>query len=164
MILEEVVGALHDLLLDLDALLGLQLVDQRLDILRRRYLVVLAVNDETRRRAGGEEGEVVEVRLRGDRDEALDLGPAHEKLHADPGAEREACDPAAAGVGMDRLHPIERGGSVRQLARAVIELALAAADAAEVEAQDREAALREHVKELVDDLVVHRPAELGMRV
>jgi hypothetical protein len=46
----------------------------------------------------------------------------------------------------------------------VVELALAAADAAEVEAQHREAALREHVEELVDDLVVHRAAELRMRV
>ena len=44
---------------------------------------------------------------------------------------------------------------------AVVELALAAADAAEIEAQHREAALREHVEELVDDLVVHRPPNCG---
>ena len=52
----------------------------------------------------------------------------------------------------------------RQLADAVVEHALAAADAAEVEAQHREAALREHVEQIVDDLVVHRPAELRVRM
>ena len=36
---------------------------------------------------------------------------------------------------MQRLHPVERGGGIRKLARAVVELALAAADTAEVEAQ-----------------------------
>src|SRR5690606_17853675 len=70
----------------------------------------------------------------------------------------------ALGIGMQRLHPVERGGRVRQLARAVVELALAAADAAEIEAQRGEVALLEHVEQVVDDLVVHRAAELRMRV
>ena len=67
-------------------------------------------------------------------------------------------------VGVHRLHPVERGGGVGELARAVVERALAPADAAEVEAEHGEAALREHIEELVDDLVVHRPAELRMRM
>jgi hypothetical protein len=46
----------------------------------------------------------------------------------------------------------------------VIERALAAADAAEIEAQRREAAVHEGVIELVDDRVVHRPAELRVRM
>jgi hypothetical protein len=46
----------------------------------------------------------------------------------------------------------------------VVELALAAADAAEIEPQHGEATLGEHVKQLVRDLVVHRPAELRMRM
>ncbi len=65
LVLEEVVRALHDRVVDLDALLGLQLVDERLDVLRRRDLVLVAMDDEARRRAGGEEGEVVEVRPAG---------------------------------------------------------------------------------------------------
>jgi hypothetical protein len=44
---------------------------------------------------------------------------------------------------MDRLHPVERAGGVRQLANAVVEAALAAADAAEIEAQRGEAAADE---------------------
>jgi hypothetical protein len=44
----------------------------------------------------------------------------------------------------------------------VVELALASADAAEIEPQRREAALLEHVEQVVDDLVVHRAAELRM--
>src|SRR5215475_2268317 len=44
-----------------------------------------------------EEREVVEVGGRRDRDEAFDLGTAHQELHADPGAEREAGNPAALG-------------------------------------------------------------------
>ena len=65
---------------------------------------------------------------------------------------------------MQRLHPVERRGGVGQFARAVVEFALAAADAAEIEAQRGEIALLEHIEEVVDDLVVHRPAELRMRV
>src|SRR5690606_7895627 len=48
-------------------------------------------------------------------------------------------------------------------ALAVIEGALAPAHAPEVEAQDREAALHEVIIQVVDDLVVHRPAELRVR-
>jgi hypothetical protein len=46
----------------------------------------------------------------------------------------------------------------------VVENALATADTARIEAQDREAALREHVKQVVDDLVVHRSPEFGVRM
>ena len=46
----------------------------------------------------------------------------------------------------------------------MVEFALAAADRAEVEAQRREAALLEHVEQIVDDLVVHGAAELRMRM
>ena len=52
----------------------------------------------------------------------------------------------------------------RQLADAVVEHALALADAAEVEAQRREAAPDEGLVEQLDDLVVHRPARLRVRV
>ena len=62
-----------------------------------------------------------------------------------------------------QLQPVERGGGIGQLARAVVEIALAAPDAAEIEAQHREAALDEQVVEVVDDLVVHRAAELRVR-
>ena len=91
-------------------------------------------------------------------------GPAHQKLHADPGAEREAGDPAGLRLRIDGLRPVERGRRIRQFAGAVVERALAAADAAEVEAQRREAAVHELVVELVDDLMVHRPAELRVRM
>ncbi len=49
---------------------------------------------------GARNEEVVQVRLRRDRDEALDLGAAHQQLHADPGAEREARNPAGARFGL----------------------------------------------------------------
>ena len=51
-----------------------------------------------------------------------------------------------------------------ELADAVVERALALADAAEVEPQGREAALDEGLVEQLDDLVVHRAAGLRMRV
>ena len=130
----------------------------------RHHRVLVAMDDQAGRRAGREEREVVEIGGRRDRDEALDLRPAHQQLHADPGAEREAGDPAAARFRIDGLRPVERGGGIRQFAGAVVERALAAADAAEVEAQHREAAVHEGVVELVDDLVVHRPAELRVRM
>ena len=73
-------------------------------------------------------------------------------------------DPAAAAVGVVLLHPVERGRGIAQLALAVVEALLRAADAAEVEAQHREAAADEHVEQVVDDLVVHRAAMQRMRV
>src|SRR5690606_17474385 len=42
--------------------------------------------------------------------------------------------------------------------------ALAAADPAEIEAQRGKAALLEHIEKIIDDLVVHRSAELRMRM
>ena len=62
---------------------------------------------------------------------------------------------------MDWTQSSARGG-VGQLADAVVEHALALADAAEIEAQRREAALDEGLVEQLDDLVVHRAA--GLRV
>ena len=59
---------------------------------------------------------------------------------------------------------IERRGGVGKLAHALVVFALAAADAPEVEAQDGEAHVVEGVMKVVDDLVVHRAAELRMRV
>src|SRR5690606_40775663 len=53
---------------------------------------------------------------------------------------------------------------IRQLTRAVVERALAAAYAPKIEAQRGEAALLEHIEQIVDDLVVHRAAELRMRM
>ena len=52
-VLEEMVGAVDDLLVDLDALLGLQLVDQRLDVLLRHDLVLVAMDDQARRTGRG---------------------------------------------------------------------------------------------------------------
>ena len=66
--------------------------------------------------------------------------------------------------GIVHLQPVERGGRIGELARAVVEIALAAPDAAEIEAQHREAALGERVIQMVDDLVVHGAPELRMRV
>src|SRR5262249_981195 len=65
---------------------------------------------------------------------------------------------------VDRLRPVERRGGVRQFALAVVERALAASDAAEIKPQHREVPVHESVVALVDDLVVHRAAELRVRV
>src|SRR5262249_36460168 len=135
---EEMVGARDHLLLDHDALLGLELVDQAADVLVRYDGILVAVNDHAGGGAGREKREVVEVGRRGDRDEALDFGPPHEELHPDPGAEGEAGDPAAPGLRIDRLRPIERRSRVRQLALAVSERPLATPDPAQVEAPHRE--------------------------
>src|SRR4029077_3204811 len=126
--------------------------------------VLVAVDDQAGGRAGRQEREIVEIGRRRDRDETLDLRSAHQKLHADPGAEREAGDPAAARLGVDGLRPVQRSCGIRQFADAVIEAALAPADAAEVEAQRGKAAVHEGVVDLVDDRMVHRAAELRVRV
>ena len=68
------------------------------------------------------------------------------------------------GIGVHRLEIVQRRGGIGQLAHALIIFALTAADAAEIEAQHREAHVVERVVEVVDHLVVHRAAELGVRV
>src|SRR5690606_16073937 len=59
----EVVCAGYRLLRDCNSLLRLQLVDQRLNVGRRRYSVRLAVDDESGGRAGSKEREVIDVGL-----------------------------------------------------------------------------------------------------
>src|SRR3546814_8163929 len=72
-------------------------------------------------------------------------------LHGDPGAEGKAGDPDRGGIRVVGLQVIQRRGGIRQFADAVVEGALAAADAAEVEAPHRKAALGEDVKQVVGD-------------
>ena len=83
-ILEEMVSALHHGVLDKDALLGLQLLDQAHNFLERRNAILIAVDEQARRGAWGEEREIETVCGRRNRDEALDFGAAHQQLHADP--------------------------------------------------------------------------------
>ncbi len=161
---EEMVGAGDDAVIDLDVALMRELGDQLLRRLERHDRVLVAMDDEAGGRARRQEAEIVEIGGRRHGDEAGDLGPPHQQLHADPGAEGKTGDPAGLGIGIVALQPVERRGGVRQLALAAREAALAAADAAEIEAQGREAALGEGAEQGIDDLVVHRPAMLRMRM
>src|ERR1700728_3365663 len=163
-ILEEVIGLGDDRMLDEDALLGLQFLDQRQDLFQRRDAILVAVDKQPGRRAGGEKAEVEPVGWRRDRNEALNLGAAHQELHADPGAERHAGDPAGARLRADRLSPVEGGSSVRQFALAMVEGALRPTDAAEVEAQHGKPAFGKTIISVIDNLVIHRPAKLRMRM
>ncbi len=158
------VGVGHDGMVDDDALLRLEAVDETAYRFRRHHPVLGAVHHQPRRGAGGEEGEIIEARRRRHRNEALDLRPPHQKLHGDPRAERDARDPTRAGVGIVGLHPVERGGGVGQLAGPVVEQAFAPPHAAKVEAQHGKAAPLERVIEVVDHLVVHRAPILGVRM
>ena len=163
-ILEEVIGLGNDGVLDENALLSLQFLDQRLDLFQRRDAVLVAMHEQAGRGTGREKAEIETIGGRGDRDEAFNLRPAHQELHADPRAERDAGDPAGARFRADGLRPVEGGGCVRQFALAVIEGALRPPDAAEIEAQHRKPALGEIVICVVYNLIVHRAAELRMSV
>ena len=123
-ILEEVIGLGNNRVLDHDALLGLQFLDQGQNLFQRRDAILVAVDEQAGRGTGREKAEIEAVGRRGDRYESLDLRPAHQELHADPGAERDAGDPAGARLRADRLRPVERRGRVRQFALAVVEGAL----------------------------------------
>ena len=142
--------------MDGDVALRLQLVHQLEHGRWRHHFVVFAVHDDPARRARGQEGEIIHVGRRRDRDEALDLRPAHQQLHADPGAKGEAAHPGGVGFRIELLQPIERGGGVGQFADAVIERALAAANTAEVEAQRRKAAAHEALIKRQHDWMIHR--------
>src|SRR5277367_2785232 len=86
-----------------------------------------------------EEAEIVVVRRWRHADPAGDLRPAHQQLHADERAERIPGDPQTAVVRVHRLHPVERGGSIADLADAAVIAALAATDPPEIEPHHRAA-------------------------
>src|SRR5262249_36398172 len=134
---KEMIGALHNLLFDYDAFLGLELVDQRCDVLVRHHGIFVAMDDQARRRAGCQEREIIKVCRRADRDETLDLRPTHQQLHPNPRTERESGDPAALCLGINGLRPIERGGRVGQFPLPVVKRTLTPAYATEIEAQCR---------------------------
>src|SRR6476620_6439907 len=73
---EEMIGARNHLLLDHDALLGFELYHQAADVLVRYHGILVAMNDHARGRTRRQEGEIVEVGGRGNRDEPFNLGPA----------------------------------------------------------------------------------------
>src|SRR5262249_29780770 len=125
---------------DLDVALMRQLGYELLHGFDRHNCIMIALQDKTRRRARREEGEIIDVGRRRDRDETLDFGPSHQQLHADPCAEWKSGDPTRSGVGIVCLQPIERGGGIGKLAFAPIEAALTPPDTAEVETQSRETA------------------------
>ena len=131
------------IVMDCNVLLGAKLVHQLLDRARSYHFVARALDDDARRWAGGKEGEIIHVRGRRDRDEALDFGAAHKELHPDQRAEAVARDPRRLGFGMDRLDPVERGRSIGKLTNAVVERSLRLANATEIEAQRRETAAYE---------------------
>ena len=85
-------------------------------------------------------------------------------LHADQRAEAEARNPGGRGFGVEALHPIERAGGIGQFAHAIVEGALALADAAEIEAQRGKAAVGKSLVQPLHDPVVHRAAAFGVRV
>ena len=158
------VRALDHLEVDLDAALLVQLLHQTLNRIGRHQGIFLAMDDQARGRAGREEAEVVHVGRQRQADKAMDLGPPHQQLHADPGAEREAGDPAGAAVDIVLLHPVEGRGGIAQLALAMVEGFLGATNTAKIEAQGGESATREHVKDVEHDLVVHRAAVERVRM
>ncbi len=164
MILPEVGRALFQFVVDDDALLGAQLVDHALDLDRRNDGVGSTVQEQARGRAGRQEAEIIHVRRRRHGDEAVRFRAAHQKLHADIGAELIAGDPGLGGGRVIGLQPVQGGGRVGQLADAAVELALRLADAARVVAQGGEATLDEQLVQRDRHRVVHMPARLGVRM
>lgn len=161
---ENVISAVKNAVIDLNALLGIKLFNQLADGGFGDELVSIAVDHEATARARSEEAEIVMAGRRGNADPAGNLGAAHEELHADKGPKGIASDPEATVAGVDSLHPVERGGGVRDFAYPAIIPALTAADAAKVETHDRQS---EALKRLVrgeDDAVVHCSAVQRMRM
>src|SRR5690606_28976458 len=81
MAIEEVIAVLDHVVVDRDAALLAQLVDELHDGLGGRDHVPLAMDDQARGGAGGEEAEIIHVGRQAGAEEPLDLGPAHQELH-----------------------------------------------------------------------------------
>ena len=125
LVLEEVIGPRNDLVIDLDAALGLEL-DTRL--LTASGGVTTSFSPWTNRPeagAGGKEREII-MPASGATEMKPVTWPPHQQLHGDPGAGiYHADEPADAGLAIERLQPVQRRGSVRQLAGTVLEQTLA---------------------------------------
>src|SRR3546814_14391477 len=104
--LEEMVRAWNLVVMDGDALLRAQLVDELLDRARRHDLIGAARDDDPRRGAGREEAEIIHVRRRLDRPEATDHGPPHQKIHAEPRHEPDALHTSHLRPGRVRRAPL----------------------------------------------------------
>ena len=161
---EEVVRALDQPIVDGDVLLAGQFLHQFLDRGDRNHLVGRSVQNQARGRAGRQEREVVQIRRDADRDEPGDFRAAHHQLHADPGAERVAADPARRGVWIVGLHPVQGRRRVAQFAEPVVEFGLRAADAAKIEPEGGKTTLDERLVHRIDDAIVHRSPVLRMRM
>src|SRR5947209_2016081 len=74
---EEMISAGNNLLLDHDALLRFELLDEAADILVGYYAIAVAVNNKPGGRAGREKREVVQIGRGRDGNESLDFRPAH---------------------------------------------------------------------------------------
>jgi hypothetical protein len=161
---EDVVGADEDAVIDLDTLLGIELFDQLADRGLGNELVGIAMDHQAAAGARGEEAKIVMAGRRRDADPTGNLGAAHEELHADEGAKRVASNPKAAMARVNSLHPVERRGGIGDLSYSAIVPALAAANAAKVEAHDGKAEALEGLIHGEDDTVVHRSAMQRMRM
>src|SRR5207247_8676644 len=138
MVVEEMIGALDDLVVDPNVALITQLLHQFGNRLVGHDVVPVTLNHQTGGGAGSQEAEIVDIGRRRDANEPRDFWPAHQKLHADPRAERKSGNPAGRSIRVVSLKPIQRRGGVTELALPAIKFALAAADSANVEPQDRE--------------------------
>ena len=81
---------------------------------------------------------------------------------ADPGAEADAGDPGRLGLRMNLLHPVEGRSCIAELSDAVVERALALANAAEIEPQHPKAEIAKQLVELDRDPVLHRSPGAGV--
>src|SRR5579884_1013366 len=151
-------------MVDGDVALSSQLVDELLNGAWSDDFVGFALNDDSGRGTRCEKAEIIHVGWRRDRNESANLGPAHQQLHAYPGAKTYNRDPGGFRFGVDRLYPVKCTRSVAQFANAVVEQPLALADTAKIEPQSRKASFHEGLVEKLHDLVVHRAARLWMRV
>src|ERR1700736_5898866 len=106
-------GAWNDRMLNGHALLSLELFDQAGNLSQGRDPVAISMHEESGGRTRREKGEIETAGRRRDRDETFDFRPPHQELHANPGAERDAGDPAGARLGPDARPLVEPRRRVR---------------------------------------------------
>src|SRR5262249_61250856 len=99
------IGAGNDFLVDDDALLGLELLDQGRDVLGRHHRILVAMYDQSGRRTGCEEREVIQIGGGGHREEGPAFPAGHPKMHSEPGTAPATPQPAAAALRRGRLWP-----------------------------------------------------------
>lgn len=124
MVVEEVIAAFDNPVIDNDVFLGRKFLGQFVHGTNRDHFIIGAMHDQAGSRAGGQEREIIGAGRWSNRDKTGNFRATHHQLHRNPGTERETGCPAHLGIGVLGLHPVQGGCGIAQFTLTIVKFAL----------------------------------------